>query len=768
MSLSLPKDPDPPFKKYKKGYWIIKRRPWLRNVFILVLSLVVLTLVGIGAGYYLLLNYTGGFYSFVDPLVDDGGKKIDFTKFGSPNFKKESVVYANNGQITDRIFEEVRHPIKIEDVPELVKGAFMAAEDKRFNPDRPNKLWMDKACDPFYRGVDPCAVIRAGLGHLMRVPNTSGASGIPSQGIRLSYADKVSNFKNRDRTIKRKIKEARMAIQIYRSYPKDKILENFLNEIWFGHGVNGIDEAPRRYFNVDIRQLNGRDKTTLREIAILASLNKSAKLYCPIFHKPAEPTDLSDAVARGKYEVDLAQEQARVLRARERNNWVLGRLFEDGYISEKEHNEALFKKDEPLDLDFLSIQPLKDSEFGYSNRMVKEMLLSKGHADKELTSYGGLRIYTTIDPNIQRIAYEEFKKHLTLLNEGVDPQNRLNGAFVVMEVKTGNILALSGGNNFDESQFNRVWAYRSPGSGIKPFIYATAIENGSYDLFTKACNTPFSMRGANGKAWTPRNFEEKSPRPMDCNRDFAEGVIFSLNLETLNIARKITMEPIISLMHDLGIWGNPGIVRDSYGKIWFRRPGYQISGGLVPLLPTAIGASDVSLLELANAYTVFFRGGTYLKPTLIKEVRNGDNEIIYKSEAQTEKRVLSQETSDKVLAMMRAVTKVGTSKISMRGIEQQVACKTGTSDGPRDVSTWCGSPEIFIGIRLGHDDYSVIELPEYMKKISGDSKMLVSGGWVVAFLERLIFDRIYAARQKIDFSPQVEESTQLLTSRYQK
>src|SRR3989344_9703607 len=130
--------------------------------------------------------------------------------------------------------------------------------------------------------------------------------------------------------------------------------------------------------------------------------------------------------------------------------------------------------------------------------------------------------------------------------------------------------------------------------------------------------------------------------------------------------------------------------------------------------------------------------------------------------------VISQETSDKVLSMLRASTKIGTSKISMRGIEQQVACKTGTSDGPRDVSIWCGTREIFIGIRFGHDNYSVIELPEYMKKVSGDSEMLVSGGWVAAFLARRMFDLIYADRHKVDFNPQVKEYTRILTESYQK
>ena len=111
---------------------------------------------------------------------------------------------------------------------------------------------------------------------------------------------------------------------------------------------------------------------------------------------------------------------------------------------------------------------------------------------------------------------------------------------------------------------------------------------------------------------------------------------------------------------------------------------------------------------------------------------------------------------------MRAVTKIGTAKISMRDIKQQVACKTGTSDGPRDVSMWCGTPELFVAVRFGLDNYGVIELPEYMRKKSGVADMQVSGGWVVGPLVRKIIDRIYAQRQKVEFSPEVEAELQRL------
>lgn len=712
-------------KSFKTDYliFIVKRRPWLRNTFI---ALFLMVLMGTGAAYYYMFHYIGD-------LKDSSGQSIDLDKLGRSSFKRSSYVYANNGEMTGRFYEEIRDPVRLNEVPEQVKNGFIAAEDKRF-----------------YRhpGIDARAILSAGIGNLLRSQgirvwrrSPSGASTINQQYVRLAYADEVSEFKNRDRTLSRKIKEARVAIQVTKRYSRDKILENFLNMIYFGHSVNGVAEASQRYFGKNIRL----DKFGLREIAILVSLNKSPSLYCPIFHRPTINS-----------ETQLAKEIVRLKNARDRYNWVLGRMLDDGYVSRKDYDEAFFKEEEPLELGFLTLKPLKNRSYGYSNRMIKELLMSQGYNDEDLSYYGGFRIHTTLDPKIQKITSEEFEKHLTLLNAGKKLEDRLNGTFVIIEVKTGKVLALSGGNDFNETEYNRVLASRSPGSGFKPFTYAAAMEYLHKDFFDQICNCPFSMRGGGGKTWAPQNFREENPVPYGYI-DFSTGLIRSVNLATLNLARSMGMEPVVRLANSMGVWGNPGIVRDSKGDIWFKKPGYKIKDGLIPLLPTAIGASDVNLLELANAYAVFFRNGVYVRPILVTEVKStyGD-EVIYKPKPSSEKRVLSTETSNKMLALMRAVTKIGTAKISMRDIEQQVACKTGTSNGPRDVSIWCGTPELVIAIRFGIDDYSVIELPEYMRKASGRTDMQVTGGWVAGPLVRKIFDRIYTERQKVEFSTAVE------------
>lgn len=723
-----------------------------RRGLVVVLSILTVLLgTGLG-GYYYLFKYTGD-------LVDGSGKPINLSKPENNRLKRASYVYDNKGQIVGRFFDEVRDPVRITEVHDLVKYGFVAAEDKKYY----RGIFWGYLKHP---GIDPIAIFRAFVGNIAPAPvakylnysRLSGASGISQQYTRLLYEYEVPEFRIREKTVSRKIKEAKIAIQLARRYSPDKLLENFLNTIYLGHGVNGIAEATQRYFGKDIR----RERLTLCEIAILVSLNKSPYLYCPIFHKPDE-----DELGKEEYNRQLAKEILRTIRARDRYNWVLKRMLDDGYIKEREYGESLFTKDEPLELEHLKIQPLVNPGFSYGNRLVKEFLLNLGFSDKDISYYGGFQIFTTFDPQIQKIATEEFEKHLDKVNVEKSQADRLNGAFVILETKTGNILAMSGGYDFSESQYNRVLASRSSGSGFKPFDYAAAIEYFGYDFFSKICNCPINMRGNSAsQRWIPQNFEEKNPVPIGF-RDLAELLFRSVNLGTLNLARSISIEPIIELSNRMGIWGNPGVIRDSRGDIWFRRPGYQVKGGLVPLLPTAIGASDVNLLELANAYAVFFRGGIYMRPTLIKELKHSDGESIVKIEISYQERVLSEDTANKMVALLRSVTKIGTAKISMRNIEQQVACKTGTSDGPRDVSMWCGTPDLVIAIRIGHDDYRVIELPEYMKSVSGDPEMQVSGGWVVGPLVRKMIDRIYSeTRPKTEFSEDVELKLETIVQRY--
>lgn len=738
--------------------WIVKKRFWLR-VFLWVSTL----LTGaVATALLLAIGFQGFAYFYTGNLKDDHGEPLDFSKIKRGDFKKASYVYDYSGQeVLGGFFEEIRNPITAEQVPDLLAKAFIAAEDKNFYAS-------------FHRGVDPFAVARAGtyntlskLGVVYNRPK-SGASGIPQQVARLVYAREVESFRNRTPSYKRKQIEAQVAIQLVRRYDKRTILTTFLNQIYFDHGANGVAEAYRYYFGKDLKD----EKLSLREISILVSLNKSPLVYCPVFHEPAKPKidrDLSAEAAQvleTKYEAELAKEHARVILARERYNWVLGRMWEEGYISKTELEEARFKKEEPLKLELLHVSKLKDPRFGYGNRVVKEMLFNQGFSDEEILSSRGLHIRTGFDPVIQKIMAEEVNKQLAAVNAELAGSDKLEGSFVAIENKTGRVVALSGGHDFSETQYNRALALRSPGSAFKPVVFAAALQAGkTFD--DKICNCPFSMRGANGKRWAPRNFKEENPVPFGY-RPLPQILIRSVNLGTLNLAREIGMGPIIETAHRLGIWGEKGVFRDPEREIWFKTLGAdpESGRGLEPLLPTAIGASDISLLELANAYTVFARGGTYLKPVMIWEIRDASGQVIYRAEPQSEERVLSEETARKIVILLRAVTKVGTAKISMRNIVQQVAAKTGTSNGPNDLLLVWFTPEYTFAIRFGYDYPRAIALPVYMKKQSGVAGMSVSGGWVAGPAARRVTDRVYEYRPKVEFSVVIEEGVQELLEKF--
>lgn len=742
-----------------KDFWIIKKRFWL----VWLVWATKFTIAGLVMAIVAGIGFWAFAYYYTDDLKDDKGHPLDFEKLAHSDFKKSSLVYASDGKtIIGTFFDEVRDPIKANEIPLVVKNAFIAAEDRRFYS---------------HHGIDPQAIVRASFFNICHIfaPQyfqKSGASTIQAQLARRLHDVEVEEFRSRSQNLWRKIKEARVAIQLNKRYSKDKVLGSFLSLIYFGHGVNGVPEATRRYFGKDIRKDIRKDGASLRVAAILASLNKSPSLYCPIYHKPTTPDIKKEYSAQetkkllDKYETDLARENVRITRARDRYNWVLFRMLQENFITQGQCDEAKFTKDDPLQPEIVRFTPLKDRQFGYGTRLVKEMLMFNGYKDEDITSYGGFRIVTPFDINIGKIATEEFNRHLGLINLEIPAgEEKLKGAFVIIENKTSKILALSGGPNFDEDQYNRVLASRSPGSAAKPLTYAAAFEYFGKTFADTICNCPFRMRGANGKAWVPKNYKEDNPVSYGYI-PLPIGLIRSVNLATLNLARSVGVDAIINVAHKLGIWGNTRTIRDSDGNVWFKEPGQELTGGLVPLLPTAIGASDMNLLELTNAYAVFARGGIYMKPTLIMELKDFEGKTIYKTAPAQEKRVLTKETTDRIVILMRAVTKVGTAKISMRNIEQQVAVKTGTSNGPRDVSMIGFTPELTMGIRLGYDSNKIIELPQYLIKVSKSTKMQASGGWVVGPLFRKIIDKIYEQRQKVGFAPEIEQRTQELLATY--
>jgi len=735
----------------KRDFFLIKRRPllWRFTLFLGILAL--LSLLG-----YLFFSTNG--------LTDSHGRPLDFGKIEKADMTRTSFVVSSDGQIIGRFFYETRDPLKYDEIPPLLIKGFIAAEDKRF----------------FYHpGIDVVAISRAFITNAfykIGYGQRSGASTITQQLARLLYAKELPEFRNQEQSYYRKIKEARVAIQLDRKYPKSKIMEEFLNRIYFGHGTNGISEACRYYFGKNIVR---KDELTIPEIAILASLNKSSSIYSPIFNPPPKPLLNSDEnkeeVERAEkdYQKKLAKEIARINFAKKRYNYVLQKMLKYGDITEKQYTASLFKEDEPFEQNILHITPLKNPQFGYGNRLVKEMLFMQGFTDNELAYYGGLRIETSIDASIQAIVSEELNKHLALINKGnANQKEKIEGAVVVIENKTGRIVAMSGGHDFSETNFNRALSLRSPGSAFKPFTYAAAIEYHGKDFDSMVCNCPFTMpakvsfNGTVTKWWTPRNFVEKNMVPYG-NITLLTALTRSVNLATLNLAKEIGIKTVILTAHNMGVWGNQGVGRDSENQVWFKSPyADENSPGLQPYLPTAIGGSDVSLLELTNAFSVFARNGAYIKPSIIIQIKDSEEKILYSAEKYQEKRALSESTSRKMTVLLRAVTKIGTGRTALKTLKQPVAVKTGTSNGPNDLLIIGYTPEYSIGVRLGYDMPKTIEIPEYMQKVSGSRNLQVSGGWVAGPLFKNIVEEMYRKRPVVEFPPEIESDLENLIAKH--
>ena len=761
-------------KRLKKRYWVVmvRRRPWVK--WVLLLCLLALPSSAVWAWYH------------YGKLTDDQNQPLDFEKLRKKDFYKASYVYDSEGEQMGRFFYEP--PLDyttFKEIPELVKMAFIATEDQSFYRYR----FLEINLNFGHPGVDPIAISRAAFFNLVHkltgYYTRSGASTIEQQAARQLYEKNVADFRNRVQTFQRKIQEGRIAVKLNDIYSKDEIFECFANLPYLGHGTKGMKTAWQVYFNKDL----GHDPVTIREAAMIAALHKSPKEFCPIYHKPLKPKIPPNTEEKTKikleqeYEIKDAVEMARVLRTRKRQNYVMERMYKEGYISFEAYEKERFKENEPLNSEIIRFTPIKKRQYVYANRMVKELLMFNGFSDEDITKQAGLRTYTSLNRKIQQILTEEVNKQLAELNKELPTSDPIEGSFIVLDAKTGEIRAMSGGHeDVSEMQYNRLLARRSPGSAIKPFVYAMALEEGG-TLDDLIWNGPLRMIGANGKLWAPENFPEKRPVPNG-KIPRAIGFIRSVNLPTIHMVMSIKngIEKFIELSHRCGLWGNRNVLKDSDGLVWFKyfssleEPGSSgIEDGLVPKLPTVIGGSGLSLVELAAGYGIFARHGKYIQPSLITRITDSEGREIYKFNRPREKQVISKRTADMITMLGRAVTKFGTLKISMRGIEQQIAGKTGTSnsaginiygqpsEGPADVLVASWNPEYVILIRFGHDKMRSIEVPQYMKRVGGERE---SGGWLVGKAARNAWDRIYKDRPKVAFDDNIEVGTTELVEKY--
>ena len=526
----------------------------------------------------------------------------------------------------DRPGEEYR-PVQLAEVPLVLMQAVLAAEDHRFFE---------------HKGVDARGLLRALWVNFRAGRVAQGGSTITQQLVKNRLLDPK-------RTLARKLDEAWLATLVEWRYPKERILEAYLNEIYLGQRgaltVRGVGAGARSLFRKEVHQL------TLAESALLAGMLRAPNTYSPTVN----PT-----------------------RARERRDVVIGRMRELGFISAADAERA---RQEPVRVERLagSTQPAP-----YFTDYVRQELEARYGDD----AYGthDARIFTSLDLTLQRLAERAITRGLERLEAARpklrrgDEAHRLQAALVALDPATGQIRALVGGRDYQVSQYNRATlARRQPGSAFKPFVYATALTVHEGRAFTAATfldDSPLTMN-IGGTPWSPRNYEDRYLGRVTLR----EALEQSLNSATVRLA------------HDVGL---PLVVE--------RARAFGLTGALEPVPSMVLGAFEVTPLELAGAYVPFANGG--MRPGTPRTVRvvYAKNGAIEPGEENEPRAVLSPAEAYVMTSLLEGVIKSGTGAAARAlGVPGAIAGKTGTTNDGRDAWFIGYSPGLLTVVWVGFD-----------------------------------------------------------------
>ena len=447
-------------------------------------------------------------------------------------------------------------------------------------------------------------------------------------------------FLNPKKTLVRKLKEAFLAFHLERRYTKDEILELYLNQVYFGSGAYGVESAARIFFNKSVKDL------TLAECSLVAAMPKAPSRYSPLVNR-----DLSI----------------------KRRNIVLKQMLHTGIINETEYNNAL---NETLNLSKKNKHSLKAPYFVEYVKDFLENIIGSSRLYK-----GGLTIYTTLSYELQKTAEDAITKGLSDLESRMKQQGIINpdpqSALVCLDIQSGGILAMIGGKDFYKSPYNRATvARRQPGSAFKPIVYAHAIEKG-FTQNMKILDAPVVFRGGKaGEDWKPENFSKTYQGEITLRKALA----LSENIPAVRLIEMLGPSSVVQFGYKLGI-----------------------KSTLSPNLSLALGTSEVTLLELTSAYTVFPNRGKSIKPYGVMEIVDHNGRIVWR--AKPKKRLVMSRTGAAIITdMLMAVVKEGTGqKASI--IKHPVAGKTGTTDKCKDALFVGFSPSIATGVWVGQDKF---------------------------------------------------------------
>lgn len=451
-------------------------------------------------------------------------------------------------------------------------------------------------------------------------------------------------FLTPQKTLERKLKEAFLAFQLERRYTKDEILELYLNQVYFGSGAYGVEAAAQKFFGKPASRLN------ISECAMLAAMPKAPSVYSPLVNPEL---------------------------AIQRRNIVLRQMLEVGAISRTQYESA---KSQPF-------EPAKkrgnSAKAPYFVDYVKKRLEAEIGAARLYT--GGLTVKTTLSYRMQQAAEQAVENGLSDLGRRMENLHQLENpdpqaALVAIDVSAGGILAMVGGKNHDKSPYNRAaMAKRQPGSAFKPIVYALAIEQG-FSQNTLLLDTPAAFQGKKPEIqWQPENFSNTYQGEMTLRK----ALTHSKNIPAVRLTEKLGAASVVSFARSMGI-----------------------ESKLLPNLSLALGTSELTLLELTAAYTVFPNSGTYIRPTLITEIRDKNRRLVWQPEI-NRLTVMSDTGASIMVDMLEGVIEEGTGK-NARGIAHPLGGKTGTTNKYKDALFLGFSPAIAAGVWVGCDNYTTL------------------------------------------------------------
>jgi penicillin-binding protein 1A len=502
----------------------------------------------------------------------------------NPKFKREAsiTVLGNDGTVIARYGDLKGNSLSIDDMPQYLIDAILATEDRRFY---------------YHFGIDPIGLMRAFVVNFRHGDVRQGGSTITQQLAK-------NLFLSQDRTYKRKIQEALLALWLEKELTKDEILAAYLNRVYMGSGAYGVDAAAEVYFNKSAKNIN------LREAAILAGLLRAPSRYSPNNNPKA------------------AEERAKV---------VVGAMVDAGYLTKEEAKTAL-KKKSPI--------PEKYGVEGDSARYFADWIVDniEDHISRPQED---IVIETTLDPDIQTAAAKAIDA--AIAKDG-SKLRITQGAAVVMR-PDGRVVALVGGRDYRESQYNRATqGMRQPGSSFKPIVYLAALEAG-FGAGSLVDDAPYSING-----YSPQNFGNKYYGTVT----LTDALTLSLNTVAVRLAQYVGVSHVIDVAKRMGI-----------------------SAKLQPNLSLALGSNEIPMVQMAQAYTIIANGGFKVQAFGIENIKTESGKTLYQRKETEAPRVFRGSDIDQLTSMMRNVVLSGTGAAANSNFF--VAGKTGTSQDYRDA-----------------------------------------------------------------------------------